>query len=410
MKKKKRPPLAKRYIVRNVLILVLSLVLLVGGVGCIYVDNIMAKGNYVNDRSSLLNTPLTASAVDSGTKYSTNGANQINGMLKDEAITNILVIGVDDYQKDDPIGRSDSMMIISLDNRHKKLKLTSFLRDTYVAIPNNGSNKLNAAYHFGAYNTVEKDGAKAGDATSVNAGAQLCIKTLELNFGMYIDRYVVVKDSVFDSVIDALGGVDVNITAKEAGQINCFSGSTAAKLKGVNGVQHLDGAQAHYFGRIRLEGYDKSGNNITIPNVYGHYGDVGRAERQRMVVTAIVNKFKKSDLQTISSLATQVLSKVITNFSRNEVYSILGQAATVMNYPMKQNQVPAEGNYDTPLLDVGDVVQIKDNKKLVNDALTFLYENDKPDVSKIALAAMSSSSSSSSADTTQSDSSTDNGN
>jgi LCP family protein required for cell wall assembly len=390
VKKQKKPPLKKRYLVRNILILVLSLALLVGGVGCIYVDNVLGKGQFVGDQNSVLNEPITASTVDSGTKYNSKGANQVNGLLKDETVTNILVIGVDDYQKDDPIGRSDSMMLLSLDNRHKKLKITSFLRDTYLAIPGNGSNKLNAAYHFGAYSAVDSGKAKAGDITSVNDGAQLCIKTLELNFGMYIDRYVVIKDSVFDDVVNTLGGVDVNITAKEAGLINCYSGSTAEKLKGVDGVQHLDGAQAHYFGRIRQEGYDENGKNITAPNVYGHYGDVGRAERQRMVVTSLVNKFKSSNLKTLSDTATKVLFKVITNFSRNEVYSLLPQVPTVMNYPMKQNQVPAEGNYDTPVISIGnqsaDVVQIKDNQRVVKDALTFLYESDMPDVSKVALA------------------------
>ena len=224
MKKQKRPPLAKKYIVRNILILVLSAVVLVAGSGCIYVDNLMSKGNFVAD-STIVSTPITASTVDSGTKYNSSGANQVNGLLKDEAITNILLIGVDDYQKDDPIGRSDSMMLISLDNRHKKLKLTSFMRDTYVAIPNNGSNKLNAAYHFGAYDVIENGKAQAGDVTSVNAGAQLCIQTMELNFGMDIDRYVVVKDSAFDDVVGILGGVDVNLTAREAAFINQYSGA-----------------------------------------------------------------------------------------------------------------------------------------------------------------------------------------
>ena len=380
MKKQKRPPLAKKYIVRNILILVLSAVVLVAGSGCIYVDNLMSKGNFVAD-STIVSTPITASTVDSGTKYNSSGANQVNGLLKDEAITNILLIGVDDYQKDDPIGRSDSMMLISLDNRHKKLKLTSFMRDTYVAIPNNGSNKLNAAYHFGAYDVIENGKAQAGDVTSVNAGAQLCIQTMELNFGMDIDRYVVVKDSAFDDVVGILGGVDVNLTAREAAFINQYSGA-GCTLEEKDGVQHLDGAQAHYYGRIRDD---------SVKNVFGHVNDEGRAERQRAVVTSVVNKFKASDLNKISQLASGVLPKVITNFSRDEIYGFLMQAVTIMNYPIKQSQIPTVGNYTTPKITIGGepayIVQITSNKKVVSDALTFIYENDKPDVSSIGLAA-----------------------
>ncbi|MCH4238722.1 MAG: LCP family protein [Oscillospiraceae bacterium] len=401
MKQEKRPPLAKKYIVRNVLVLVMSIVLLAAGTGCIYVDSLVGHGNFVND-GSISSAPITASTVDSGTKFNSAGANQVNGLIKDDAITNILLLGLDDYQKDDPIGRSDSMMLVSIDNRHKKLKLTSFMRDTYVAIPNNGSNKLTTAYHFAAYDSVESGKSKVGSVTSVNAGAQLCLQTIELNFGMNIDRYVVVKDSAFDDVIGILGGVDVNLTAKEAAIINKCSGA-GCTLEEKDGVQHLDGAQAHYYGRIRQEGIDKKGNNITIPNVNGHYGDMGRAERQRAVVTSLVNKFKSSDLGTISKLASGVLPKVITNFSRNEVYSLLTQVMTIVNYPIKQNQIPGEGNYTTPLVSVGDIVQIINNKKVVEDGLNFIYESDKPDVSHVGLAAVDNNNTTSSADNSSPD-------
>ena len=383
VKKQKKAPLPKKYIVRNVLILVLSVVLLVGGMGCIYVDGILSAGHYAAN-SGALDTPITASTIDSGTVFNSAGANQVNSLLKDDAVTNILMIGVDDYQKDDPIGRSDSMMIISIDNRHKKMKMTSFMRDIYLAIPNNGSNKLNAAYHFGAYDAVNSGKAKAGDITSCNAGAQLCIQTLELNFGMTIDRYVVVRDSVFDDVVGILGGVDVNMTRDETIAINKYSGA-GCTLEEKNGIQHLDGAQAHYFGRIRA---------TEIANVNGHHDDEGRAERQRMVVNSVINKFKTSDIPTLSNLASRVLAKVYTNFSRDEIYKFLLQSGTILKYPTSQNQVPAEGNYKTTDIYIGSstkpssIVQIKDNKKVVSDVLTFLYEKDKPDVSHIGLAAL----------------------
>ena len=86
--------------------------------------------------------------------------NLLGGLYHDDAITNILLLGVDDYQAND-VGRSDSMMMVSIDTRHKKLKLTSFMRDLYVAIPYHGSNKLNAAYPLG----YQQNGAAGGRAT-----------------------------------------------------------------------------------------------------------------------------------------------------------------------------------------------------------------------------------------------------
>ena len=110
-------------------------------------------------------------------------------------------------------------------------------------------------------------------------------------------------------------------------------------------------------------------------------------------VTSLVDKFKVSNLATISKLASGILPKVITNFTRNEIYSLLPQSLTMMNYPIKQNQIPAEGNYTTPNIDIGgtpaSVMQITDNQKVVKDALTFIYEGDKPDVSHIGLAVSS---------------------
>lgn len=385
MGKQKRPKLAKKYIVRNVVILLLSAVFLVAGAGCLYVDGLLKNIGFTGHITPIVSQDINAGTVDSGTQYTTDGANQVNGLLKDEAITNILLIGVDDYDPNDPIGRSDSMMLISVDNRHKKLKMTSYMRDTYVAIPGHTSQKLNAAYHFGAYYAVEDDGAKPGDMQSVDAGAQLCMRTLELHFGMDIDRYVVVKDSAFNQVIDAFGGVDLQITAKEARQIDLSVGEDVSNLESTQTAdvttQHLNGVQAHYFSRIRQEG-TQNGVDITIPNVNGHYGDMGRAERQRMVVQAVVDKFKSSDLGTISSVAKQVLPKVITNMNTDEVTSLLLQSMSILEYPTQSNQVPAENDYTAEVVYIGqqkaDILEVNDLAQTREKALQFIYEDDRP--------------------------------
>ena len=201
-KKKKRIRL-----IRNIVVLFLSLVFVIFGSGLVYADMLLSQIHY-NGLSSLA-PPSGSISLPSGgegtssTDEITGDPNLLGGLYHDDAITNILLLGVDDYQDND-IGRSDSMMMVSVDTRHKKLKLTSFMRDLYVAIPYHGSNKLNAAYPLG----YQQGGA--------GAGGQLAVSTIEANFGVDIDRFVLIDNSAFDQIIDNLGGVEITLTAAEA--------------------------------------------------------------------------------------------------------------------------------------------------------------------------------------------------
>src|SRR5699024_5105844 len=110
-------------------------------------------------------------------------ATLVNGLYHDDAIMNILIIGVDNYQAND-VGRSDSMILVSVDTRHQKLKLTSIMRDLYVQIPGYGSNRINSAYSLG--------------------GPTLTVQTIESNFGVDIDRWVIVDFDAFTHTIDKI--------------------------------------------------------------------------------------------------------------------------------------------------------------------------------------------------------------
>ena len=193
-KKKKRIRL-----IRNIAVLLLSLVLVVFGSGLVYADMLLSQIGYTELSSlappSSSSSPVSSSDEDTSSTDETLGdPNLLGGLYHDDAITNILLLGVDDYQAND-VGRSDSMMMVSIDTRHKKLKLTSFMRDLYVAIPYHGSNKLNAAYPLG----YQQNGAAGG--------GQLAVSTIEANFGVDIDRFVLIDNSAFDQIIDNLGGL-----------------------------------------------------------------------------------------------------------------------------------------------------------------------------------------------------------
>ncbi len=267
----------------------------------------------------------------------------VNGLYHDDAIQNILLLGVDDYQKGD-IGRSDSMMLVSVDTRHKKLKITSFMRDLYVTIPGYGSNKLNAAYPL------------AGGGAE---GAALAVKTIEANFGTDIDRYVMIGNSAFDQIVDKFGGVTMTITAEEAKLINQYSGDSRRNLTA--GTFLLSGKQAHYYSRIRVIG-----------------DDFGRTERQRKVFSGIADKFKTSNVTSIYNILSETLPLVTTDMSKNEVVDIAKNSLTYLNYPLSQNRIPGDNNYQSQIVSGVGTVLVTDVAKSKQSIAKFIYEDDVP--------------------------------
>ena len=345
---------SKLVILRNVFILVLSLVMLVAGVGCLYADNLLNKINYVSPDASKVQTGslFTTDSGGGGTDNEKSGT--VGGLYHDDAVTNILLLGVDDYQKNDT-GRSDSMMLVSVDTRHKKLKVTSFLRDTYLAIPNIGNNKLNAAYSMGGGNAK---------------GAKKVVSTIEANFGTDIDRFVIIDFDAFAKIVDRLGGVTITLTNNkdpygrtEADLINIYSGD---KNKVHTGVNNLSGKQARYYARIRVIG-----------------NDYGRTERQRKIFSSLVSKLKSSSITTIYSILGDTLGLVTTNMTKNEVTSMASNSLTYLNYPVNQSRIPADGEYeerkDIKISGYYQDVLVPDLDKCKQALANFIYEDDVPD-------------------------------
>jgi len=172
-------------------------------------------------------------------------------LVNDSMVLNVLLIGSDSMSVGDG-GRSDSMILLSLDARHKKIKLTSLMRDIWVTIPGHGQDRLNASYAFG--------------------GPQLTMETIAKNFGILVDRYAVVDFEGFLKIIDILGGVDLELTADECAYINKYS-QDKHTLRG-SGVKHLTGLQALHYSRDR--------NSIG--------SDYDRTSRQRNLLKALVGQ------------------------------------------------------------------------------------------------------------------------
>lgn len=258
-------------------------------------------------------------------------------VISDNKITNILLIGAD--QMDKGTQRSDSMMLISIDNNTKKLRMVSFLRDLYVQIPTLGKNKLNAAF--------SKD------------GAGLTMQTLENNFRINIDKYVMTDFNNFATIIDKLGGIDVVMTKEEAAYMNKIKHSNLT-----SGKNHLRGTLALYYSRMR---YLDS--------------DFGRTGRQRQVITAMLTKMKTLNLAELTSLMYDNLHLVTTNLTDSDLAYLCSIGLNVAKYDTGTMCVPAKGTYqDKPVDGVGAVLD-PDLEANCTKLWAFLYGKDANDSS-----------------------------
>ena len=189
LKKEKRKASGKPPLWRTILLCFLSVVLLVSGCGLIYFYSIVGSVNFkaIDDTKAQSDKDISTSEIKEGDE----SLDLFDGtLLNDPKILNIMIFGEDagaDSTTD--YGRSDTMIMLSIDNRHKQIKLTSFMRDMLVTIPctddagnDHGLDKLNAAYTLG--------------------GAELSVKTIESNFGVDIDRYAIVNFESFKSIIE----------------------------------------------------------------------------------------------------------------------------------------------------------------------------------------------------------------
>ena len=220
-----------------------------------------------------------------------------------EDVVNILLLGVDNRSEELMTGRSDAVIICSLNLTTGTLKLTSITRDTAVTIPGyKNENRINVAFKFGS-----KDGDLA-------KGANLAMKTVNRNFQMNISKYVLVNIHGLASIIDALGGVDLDMTKLEANRINFelrkepMDKVKREKVKGMDGVQHLDGMQAVTFARIR-----------------GIDDDFARSERQRKLLDTLLTQVMKDiDITKLVGLIEVALPFGATNLTASDLLAYGG--------------------------------------------------------------------------------------
>ncbi len=335
-------------------VLVLFLCLIMGGVG----GGLIVLYNTVNaiEYKSIDDNQNTSSSHSSLSTGPTELDLNSGELLNDPMILNSMLFGEDSRKAGEEHGRSDTMIMLSIDNRHKKLKLTSFMRDTYVTIPGNnsvgepyGENKLNAAYTLG--------------------GPQLTIKTIESNFGINIDRYAVVDFKSFRNIIDILGGVDIELTSEEIDYINWQSYinnqvDTRNELADEPGVVHLNGRQALWYARNR--GDEEAGFSGD---------DFDRTSRQRNLLKIVMSDFKNANLTQIVSIVGEVGPMITTNLKKNEITTLVANSLTYLKYDMEEFRVPEDNVWQYGWTSDGQsIVEIIDWEQQRYDLAKFVFE------------------------------------
>ena len=261
-----------------------------------------------------------------------------------EGITNVLLIGVDARDLDEPC-RSDSMIIATLDNNNKKVKLTSLFRDTLVDIPGHGEAKLNAAYMLG--------------------GPELLMKTVKETYNVSIDKYIIINFWGFETIVDYIGGIDVDVKDYQLEELNKYIGeSTGGNDCPVEkaGIQTLNGKQALSYARIRY-------------NVGDEYE---RTDRQREVIFKVMEKLQNTKPSKYLGIMNTMLEYIKTNIDPLEA---LNMAYTIYKLPsldVEQLQIPLVALSETRNYKELGSVFLMDRLQNASILYNFIYENKYP--------------------------------
>jgi LCP family protein required for cell wall assembly len=231
------------------------------------------------------------------------------------------------------------MILCTINKGTKTITLTSFLRDMYVTIPNYYRQRINVSYQLGGFKTLND--------------------TLEHNFGVRADHCVEVDFAGFRDIVNVLGGVDVELTQKEADYLNKKGnwdndqGNFDWHLTA--GVNRLDGDQALAFSRIRALD-----------------SDWGRTNRQRVVLTALLNKAKTMDISQINDFINEVIPMIATDMTPSEITGYALDLLPMLGSATIKNQtIPADGTWQYASINGASVITVnfEKNQQFLRDTI-----------------------------------------
>ncbi len=368
--KKRRGKRRVRAVLRGIAIF-FCLVFILCGSGLVYVSTNLLSG---------LNTTSIAKDDD------TLGIDSEN-IVMDNSIKNIALFGVD-ARNTEFTGRSDVIMILSVDNRHGKIKMTSILRDSELLIEGEGTsgyvsyvNKINAAYADG--------------------GPELAIRTLNQNFGLDIRDYVTINFANMAAIVDAFGGVDITMTAEEVSALNdnlwalqqeveeqkeldqqngTYDEQSYSDIGYEDFIPSLDGTVQLVYGEYQDGTYHLNGNQAVAYGRIRYVGsDYARVERQQNVFSALVAKVGGMGLTDYAKLAQELMPYCETSLNLDDILAMTPILFT--NFTMSSISVP-NAEYETDLFDQqdssGTYHMIYDPTGAAQRISAFIYEEDSP--------------------------------
>jgi polyisoprenyl-teichoic acid--peptidoglycan teichoic acid transferase len=288
------------------------------------------SGSYIYTKSmfnKVVRTELPKTDEELGITPEVNEEPAVNTeqVKKKDDIVNLAFFGLDRRNPDDA-SRSDSIMIVSINRKSQKVKVTSLMRDTYVPIPGKENNRINAAYAFG--------------------GAALAIKAINSNFGLDVRNYVMVDFFGLQDIIDKIGGVEIDVKANETKL--CYVSKP--------GLQNLNGKQALAYSRIRYVGNS----------------DYERTERQRRVLNVIFKKVKAQGVAKLPGVVSTLLPYVETSLSNNEITELALDALEFDTESIEQFRLPVDGTFKSQRIR-GMAVLVPDLEENKTQLNKFIY-------------------------------------
>lgn len=328
-------------VMKGILIVMLIIVLAVVGVG-LYVlssmraDAVETVAKPTEDLDAIVSEEPVVAVIEADPTPTPTPMPIYEEATLEKGVTNILLIGTDSRnadQSENSEGRSDSMILASLDKDKGTLTLVSFMRDARVK-------RIGQSGRFTFYNRL--NGAYRGGYGGGGAGE--LINTLNGNFGLDIQEYVAVGFDGFAALIDKIGGLDVELDQAEINFINDrITGihelepdivKNAKTITAAPGIVHLDGAQCLIYARNRHTGENGGEGN-----------DYTRVSRQQEVIQLVFKKVKSEmNEQAIAGLITFASSYITTNM-KTETMMALAKVMLSKDITFNTTSIPAEGTY-----------------------------------------------------------------
>lgn len=248
-------------------------------------------------------------------------------------VLNVLVVG-QAAREGEEYRMADTMILVTINKNTKVVTLTSFLRDTYLKLPDYkghtcGKNRINVCYHLGW---------TWGDTGGAMEMLNLCLKN---NFGIEVDHNVEVDFNAFTKIIDILGGVRIDLTEAEADYLNDHKYDWQEEVSA--GETRLFGDYALSYARMRKAEGDSD-------------SDIKRTERQRKLITALFTKLKTKGISVAQDLADEVLPMITTNMSKAEITSCLLEILPMLpELTIESGTCPISGSYWGEVIELFDV-------------------------------------------------------